>query len=147
MHNLYPVRYGNRHNTLNPLWNALFSPALEGHTVRKKEAGSWMPAVDIRELDNAFKLTIDIPGMSAADVDVTVEKNVLSLSGKRSENEASVDNGYAMTERKTGEFVRRFTLPDDVDADAITATAENGVLLISIPRNKESTVTKIAVNG
>lgn len=147
MHNLYPVRYGNRHNTINPLWNALFSPALDSHTVRKKETSSWMPAVDIRELDDQFKLTIDIPGMSAADVDVTVEKNVLSLSGKRSENEAGVDKGYTMTERKTGEFTRRFTLPDDIDADGITATAENGVLSISIPRNKESTVRKIAVNG
>lgn len=147
MHNFYPIRYSNRHNPVNPLWNALFSPAITGHSTRAREAVDWTPAVDIREHADQFRLLVDIPGMTAADVELTVEKNVLTLSGKRSENEDSVENGYAMTERKTGDFKRRFTLPDDVDADSITATAEHGVLSVSIPRTKETTVRKITVNG
>lgn len=147
MHSMYPVRYGNRHNTFNPIWNAFFSPSVSNADTAATSTATWVPAVDIRELEGEFRLLVDIPGMTAGDVELTVEKNVLTMTGKRNQTEASVENGYAKSERRTGEFKRRFTLPDDVDAEAISANAEHGVLTVTIPRNRESTVRKIAING
>jgi HSP20 family protein len=95
---------------------------------------SWIPQVDVREEAERFVVTADLPGVEGKDIEITADKGVLTIKGQRhSENKSSKD-GYESVERATGMFLRRFTLPESVDAEAIKATHVNGVLELSIPK-------------
>ena len=101
------------------------------------------PAVDIVEQDNAYLLTMDVPGVSSDGIDVTVHGGVLSVSGERKSDFG--DHKVAVSERWQGQFVRRFSLPDSVDQAQIVAKVENGVLALSIPKQAAETPRKITV--
>jgi HSP20 family protein len=108
---------------------------------------SWIPHVDVREEDERFVVTADVPGVEAKDIDVTAEKGVLTIKGERgSENKASKD-GFQSVERASGTFLRRFTLPESADADAIKATHVNGVLEVSIPKRPQEQPRRISVQA
>jgi HSP20 family protein len=94
----------------------------------------WVPAVDIREEDKQFVLHADLPGVDAKDIEITMEKGVLTIRGRRASEEREEKNGYRRVERVTGEFFRRFSLPDTADAQAIKARSANGVLEVVIPK-------------
>jgi HSP20 family protein len=105
----------------------------------------WAPRVDIREEDKRFVIEADIPGVDPKDIDVHMEKGVLSIRGERKE-EHKVENGkYTRVERSHGIFHRRFALPDSADSDGITAKGSHGVLEISIPKRPETTPRKIDI--
>jgi len=109
--------------------------------------GSWSPAVDLREEDSQYVLHADMPGMSKDDMDIHVENNVLTITGERKfESEAKKDN-YHRIERAYGKFVRSFTLPPRVMADAISAGYQDGVLEVVIPKAEESKPKKIAIKN
>ncbi len=104
-------------------------------------------AVDIREEDDAFFVDAEVPGLAAEDVDVDVEKNVLTIRGERKiENEENGDK-FRRVERRYGSFSRSFTLPDTVEADAISADLNNGVLSLRLPKKEAPTPRKIAVTA
>jgi HSP20 family protein len=115
------------------------------------EAGSnavstaWTPRVDIREEDTRFAIVADIPGVDPKDIEITMEKGVLSIRGER---KAPADENGRLTraEREHGAFHRRFALPDVADADNIQASGKHGVLEISIPKRPESAPRRINVN-
>lgn len=95
---------------------------------------SWAPAVDIKEEEQHFVIQADIPGVDPKDIEVSMEKGVLSLKGERKfEKEVEKDN-YKRVERVYGTFHRRFTLPETADAEKISASGKNGVLEIVIPK-------------
>ena len=108
---------------------------------------SWIPHVDIREEAERFVVAADLPGVEAKDINVTAEKGVLTVRGeRRSQNKSSAD-GYERVERATGTFLRRFTLPESADAEAIKATHVNGVLEISIPKRPQEQPRRINVQA
>lgn len=107
----------------------------------------WMPAVDITEQENQFLVVADIPGFTAEDISISVDKRVLTVGGKREEAVSATDDGYSRIERYSGDFERRFTLPESVDIDAVSAKVENGILTLTIPKLKEAAVRKITVQG
>ena len=107
--------------------------------------GNWSPAVDLREEDGQYILHADMPGMNKNDIDIHVENGVLSISGERRfEAEAKKDT-YHRIERAYGKFVRSFSLPARVKADAISAVYKDGVLEVAIPKAEESKPKKIAI--
>ena len=109
------------------------------------DATDWVPRVDIREEENSFVVDADLPGVDAEAIDVTLEKNVLTIRGSRS-GEAETDaEGYKRKERFTGSFVRQFTLPETADGDTITAKTTNGVLCVTIPKTALSQARSIEV--
>ena len=111
---------------------------------------NWVPRVDIRELDARYKVLVDIPGIDPKSIDITVDKNVLTIKGSRSleaEDKGDEGNGFRLLERATGTFLRQFTLPETADGSLITASANNGVLEISIPKTEESKPLTILVNA
>ena len=110
-------------------------------------AGNWIPQVDIRELDNGFSVQVDIPGVEPKDVDITVDKNVLTIKGVRSSKSENEDKGYKRTERFGGTFLRQFTLPETADGSQISARASQGVLEITIPKTAKSKPQTIEVDG
>ena len=97
----------------------------------------WVPAVDIREEDKQFVLRADLPGVEAKDIEVTLEKGVLTIRGRR-ETEVKQENehGYRRVERVAGAFFRRFSLPDTADSQAVKARCVNGVLEVVIPKQE-----------
>lgn len=108
---------------------------------------NWQPAVDIKEEALQFAILVDIPGVESSDIDISMEKGVLSIKGERHSENSQEKRGYKRVERAHGTFYRSFSLPDSADANGITATSKNGVLQIIIPKQARSQSRKIAVEG
>ena len=99
-----------------------------------KEIFDFVPTVNTREGRDAYHIDVDLPGVSKEDVDVSVDKNVLTISGKReSKNEVKEDDYYRV-ESAYGKFSRSFTLPENVDVENIRAASADGVLEVVIPK-------------
>lgn len=86
------------------------------------------------------------PGVNSKDIDVTLEDGVLSIKGSRNTEKEVSAAGYRRRERTNGTFLRQFTLPDTVDANSISASARDGVLEVTIPKQEKPAAKKIAVN-
>ena len=95
---------------------------------------SWTPAVDIHEEAQRFLVRADLPGVKATDIEVTADKGVLTLRGERHIDKKEIDGHYSRVERVAGKFVRTFSLPDNVQTDAIKAQFKDGVLELTIPK-------------
>jgi len=108
---------------------------------------NWRPAVDIREEDNRFLITADVPGVDPKDIEITMEDGVLTIKGERTVEQDEKQENYRRTERSRGTFYRRFSLPDTADADKIEARGKDGVLEIVIPKNEKVMPRRIAVKS
>ena len=126
-------RPGGLISQLNDEMNRMFTMGGGQDDVSAK-SGDWVPAVDIAEDENAYTIHADVPGVKPEDVEVELEHGVLTLKGKRDETKKEEGEGYKRVERVSGQFYRRFTLPDTVDAESISAKTEHGVLEIVIPK-------------
>lgn len=102
---------------------------------------------DVTETDKSYQVTVDIPGVDKDDVDLSYDKDVLSIKAKRDsslDRKDEKDNVIA-SERSYGEYVRNYRLPN-VDADEISAKSDNGVLTIDLPKaEKKETGHKIEI--
>lgn len=107
----------------------------------------WAPAVDIIEEKDRFLLRADVPGVAAADIDVSMDAGILTIAGERPAEVVAEDGDARRVERKTGRFLRRFTLPDTADAEGITAASQNGILEVAIPKQPEVTARRITVKA
>lgn len=107
--------------------------------------GSWTPAVDIRETDEAFHVHAELPGLTKEDVQITLENNVLRLSGERRFEKEDEKDSYHRIERAYGSFTRSFTLGSGVDSEGVKAQFKDGVLTISIPKKAETKPRKITI--
>lgn len=107
--------------------------------------GQFMPAVDLRHTDSGYSLEVDLPGLSKDDVDISVEDNVLTLSGERTW-ETPEGEEYERHERWTGKFSRSFALPSQVDPEGVKAKFENGVLTIELPKAAEARRRRIEIH-
>ncbi len=109
-------------------------------------SSDWVPLADVQEEDGQYVIFMDVPGVDAKDIEVTMEKGVLSLSGTRSTGDTD-KNAFKRLERPSGGFQRRFIMPDDSDAEGITAQGKNGVLQVIIPKRQKSQPRRIEVAG
>lgn len=107
----------------------------------------WAPAVDIIEEKDRFVLRADVPGIDPADIDVSMDNGVLTVSGERKSETTTEEEGFRRVERRFGRFYRRFNLPDTADADGIKATSSMGILEISIPKMPEVKARRIAIEA
>lgn len=118
---------------------------LEASEERTEAARYFRPYTDIFESTDAITVTMDMPGVDKKDVDVKLEKDVLTITGhvdlSRYEGLEPV-----YTEYNVGNYVRSFTISNEVDQDAISATIDQGVLTVSLPKVKEAAARRIAVN-
>ncbi len=109
-----------------------------------------MPPVDVEENPNSYLIKADLPGMDEQDVNVSVEKHVLTISSAKEcckdTNADDQKNGkYLVKERVCQTFERSFNLPDGIDEDKITGEFKNGVLTLTLPKTPEETPKKIDV--
>lgn len=105
----------------------------------------WIPAIDVRETEDSFEFTAELPGLTKDQVEITIEDKVLTLSGERKFEENEESNGYHRIERAYGSFSRSFTLPNEVDQDKVKAVFENGLLSVSIPKAEQVKPRKIQI--
>ena len=111
------------------------------------EGSDWTPAVDIKEEEDRFVLHADIPGVSADDIDVSMEKGILTVKGERRHESTESKEGYKRLERSHGVFIRRFSLPDSVDAEHIAASSKDGVLEVILPKQQPQQPRRIEVKS
>jgi HSP20 family protein len=100
--------------------------------------GFSMPAIDMSEDEKAYKISAELPGIDAKDIDVSLTGDMLVLRGeKRREKEEKEKNDH-FSERAYGSFLRAFDLPASVDRDKVAADFSNGVLTITLPKTAEA---------
>lgn len=112
----------------------------------------YMPRVDIKEKKDAYVLNMDLPGRKDKDVDIEIDKNVLTVSSKReneSEKEEAGEGGekFLVKERRMSSFSRSFTLPEDVEQEAVVASFKDGTLEVVMPRKEKKEPKKIAITA
>ncbi|MDP4198972.1 MAG: Hsp20/alpha crystallin family protein [Bacteroidota bacterium] len=113
--------------------------------------GGYMPSVDINEDKDNLYFIAELPGLASEDVKITISEGVLTIRGEKKREEEHHDRNFYRMERSYGEFVRQFTLPEDVKEEDIQANFKDGVLEILVPKTVPSTPkereVKIASNG
>ena len=108
-----------------------------------RDAGVF-PAINIFSDEHGIVIRAEVPGMSADNLDITVEQGRLSIAGERKQPERK-GGGYHRRERPVGRFSRSIRLPDDLDAGACKATCRNGMLTIRIPRHENAKPRKVTI--
>ena len=108
---------------------------------------AWVPAVDIYETENhEVVIKAELPDVKKEDIGVTVENNVLTLTGERKQEESVKREQFQRVERRFGSFSRSFSLPATVNASQIAASYKDGVLTVRLPRREEAKPKQITVN-
>ena len=123
-------------------FNSFLAPLQDSESVSSR---GWMPAVDIRETDEAVILYAELPGLTREEVEITLENNVLTLGGERKLQQGVNQNEFHRIERAYGTFSRSFSLPTNLDTDKVTASFENGVLAVTLPKAEESKPRTISI--
>ncbi|HEV2701822.1 MAG TPA: Hsp20/alpha crystallin family protein [Steroidobacteraceae bacterium] len=108
---------------------------------------AWIPSVDVHEEEQRYVVRADLPGVSPGDIEITAEAGVLTIKGERKTESKQSEDNYQRVERVAGNFVRRFTLPEAAQTDAIKATHVNGVLELSIPKQVKPEARRIKVEA
>ena len=106
---------------------------------------AWSPAVDIRETEESYLVHAELPGLSKDDIEITLEDNILKLTGERRFEKDVKEEEYHRVERRYGTFTRAFSLPSRVDSTSVQAKFDNGVLTITVPKMEEARPRKIDI--
>lgn len=133
---------------------SLFNPTFNSEIfdVFDRNFGATTPSVDVRETNDAYVMDMDLPGKSEKDVEINLKDRVLTIGSveeAKTEEKKTDDDGceYLIRERRSSSFSRRFTLPEDINAEKVEANFKNGVLTITIPRRPEAQARQIAIKS
>lgn len=142
------VRY-NPYRLFDTGFDRLFSEFLPAVSfdAGQRNGSPISPRVEIREEEDAIVLTAEVPGIDKDALNIEVNHRVLTLSGEKREQEERKEDGVIRSERVYGSFRRGFTLPEEVDVENITATSDNGVLKLTLPKKPEAKPKQIAIGG
>lgn len=109
--------------------------------------GAWMPPVDISEDEDKIRLTTELPGVREDQVSIQMEGGVLTIRGERKFEDEKQGRNFHRVERSYGQFVRSFTLPNNVDREKIRASFSDGILDIEIPKSEEARPRQIKISS
>lgn len=127
-------------NSFNDIFNdAFFKPA---------ELSSYLPAVDIVDGKEHVRLHVELPGIKKEDINISIENNVLTISGERKTEADLKKNAFYRKESKYGNFKRMFSLSEDIDLEEVNADYKDGVLKITLKKKEveKESVRQITVN-
>jgi HSP20 family molecular chaperone IbpA len=113
---------------------------------RTRTSRVFVPRVDIYETDDAIVMLADLPGVDENSVDISMEKNVLSINGYV-ESEKPENYTLAFAEYEVGNYERSFTLSDEIDRENIEATVKDGLLRLDLPKAGPAKTRKISVKA
>jgi HSP20 family protein len=105
----------------------------------------WSPLVDISEDEKEYIVKVELPEIKKEDVKLTVQDNVLSISGERKSEKEDKGKRYHRIERAYGSFLRSFTLPEDTDGTKVAAEYKDGLLLVHVPKSEKAKPKSIEV--
>jgi HSP20 family protein len=108
-------------------------------------ATAWAPALDISERKDAYLVTVELAGVEADDLQITLDDGLLTIQGERYFAHDSSEQHFHRVERRYGAFRRSITLPAHVIAEGIQASVDNGVLQILVPKMEEATPKRIKI--
>jgi len=132
---------GSLQGDMNRLFNTFLGAPEQGAPASRR----WVPAMDLFETPSHFVARMDLPGMSEEQLDIEVRENVLAIAGERAPEGREEADGWYRFERPAGRFSRQLQLPEGVDADAIEAQLEGGVLELRIPKPEQRQPRKVAI--
>jgi HSP20 family protein len=142
-----PSRRSGELYSLQREFNRLFGTVFDSQTGVARPARRWVPAVDLLEEGDRYVLRADLPGLTEDDVKIEVEDRVLTVSGERSSQSEERKDGYYRLERSSGSFSRSVRLPEGVDAEAIEANFEHGVLEVKIPKPEQAKPHRVEIKA
>ena len=117
-------------------------PQSQSHGIHEEPvANAWIPRVDLSETDMAYVVRLEVPGVDEEDLEVTLDGNILTLSGRREDPEGNKNERYIWRERKEGHFVRSIRLPDAAEAHEFKATVSNGLLTVHVTKVEPTATT------
>lgn len=118
-----------------------------GRTDESLNGQDWIPAMDAWETEQAFVVQLDLPGLTAEQVDVSFDRNTLLVQGTRTDTVSSDESEKRVffVERTSGAFTRKLRFPQYVDTSRIDAKFANGVLTITVPKSEAAKPRKIAI--
>lgn len=114
-------------------------------TTNDENVSSWSPRADLQDSDEAYIVELDVPGLTKDDININFHEGVLTVSGERKSETKDEGTDFVRVERRFGHFYRSFTLPKQVQDDAILANYKDGVLKITVPKTEELQPRKIEV--
>lgn len=106
-----------------------------------------LPSMDVSETDKEIEITAELPGLEDKDVQINVSDNILTIRGEKKAEKEQKDKNYRLIERSYGSFERSLELPEGVNADAIKASIEKGVLKVVVPKPAPAQSKKIEVKS
>lgn len=106
---------------------------------------AWMPRVDVFDRDNALVVRTEVPGIDAESLDVSIEADVLTITGSRAFERSENDGEFHRKEIFEGEFKRTVRLPEGIDSQAVTATSKDGMLEVVVPKRPEVLPHKVSI--
>ena len=123
---------------LDDFFNEVWDPQLSG-------TRGLVPACDISESEDRYLMSVDMPGMDPNDIEIQVRGNVLTVRGERKVDRSDGEGTNRFGERRYGSFERSITLPEGIQADAVEAQYDRGVLTLAIPKAEEARAHKIKI--
>ena len=119
-------------------YNRAFRRGLPARERETLEMADWAPVADISETDGEFLIKAELPGVDKKDIHVAVDDGVITIKGERQVEKEEKDEKHHRVESFRGSFTRSFTLPDNVNSDAIKAEAANGILTVHLPKTEKA---------
>ena len=135
-------RWASLRNDLDTL---LDLPFWTGSARQSQLFSGWTPALDLYQSKDNIVAVVELPGMRKEDIEISLQDGVLIVSGERKE-EATSEEGATRTERYTGTFRRSITLPNQVDANNVSATYKDGILTVTLPKAEEAKPKQIQIS-
>lgn len=143
-HRQWPTQGNNLQDEIKNVFDRFFDTGDSDES--SVVTSNWVPRVDIKEESDRFVIYADLPGLEPEQIEVQMDKGILTIKGERSSESTTQNERFARIERRYGSFHRRFALPDSADPEGIRAHGRNGVLEITIPKRPETAPRRIQVN-
>jgi HSP20 family protein len=150
------TRYGNELSNLRREMNQVFDGGQKISTAYRKGEGdgtrrddkqrTWSPAVDVTENEQAITIYAELPGMAKEDIDIQLTGDTLTLRGERRRHDAQRRENYHRVERQYGQFTRTFQIETPLEAGGVTASYEQGVLTVRLPKQEAVKPRQISIN-
>ena len=125
--------------------DALFDDFFKGFSMEPFEGRygrSFSPKIDVAETDKEIKISAELPGMEDKDIDVSLNKDTITIKGEKKEEKEDKGKDYYHVERSYGSFTRTIPLPVEIESDKAEANFKKGVLTIRIPKSAKAIETK-----
>lgn len=125
----------------------IFSRFFDTGQPSETSPGAFMPAINVKETEDSFEVSAEVPGLKPEEIQVEYNDGVLTLSGEKKEEREEDKGNYHVVERHFGSFSRSVRLPKEVDVEKLQATHKDGVLSVQLPKASKSASKTIEVKA